>query len=78
MPKSQANLRIELDAVKLAIEWTAFFETELQSIAQGLAESSDLITADHYRQAAPTAVAALLKAVTSPSHESTDAERRAA
>lgn len=51
MADGQGNPRIEVEAARMAVQWKNLFATELKSAAQQLANGSDLVTADHYRQA---------------------------
>jgi len=70
-------VQIDLDAVKLGIEWKHRFAAELKAEAIKLAGLSSLVTVEHYRQAAPVAISTLLKFLTAPPSED-DAARRAA
>ena len=78
MADGQPNPRIEVEAARLAVEWKTLFATELKSAAQQLAKGSDLVTADHYRQAIPEAVSRVLHAVKTESVESANVQRRVA
>jgi hypothetical protein len=78
MQEGQSSARIELKAARLAVEWKSLFATELELVAERLAENCDLVTADHYRQALPEAVSRLLHAVETQSVERHNAERRVA
>lgn len=78
MADGQPSPRIAVEAARMAVEWKNLFATELKSAAQQLADGSDLITADHYRQAIPDAVSRVLQAVKTESAESTNAQRRVA
>jgi hypothetical protein len=78
MVDGQSNPRIELEAVRLAVEWKNLFAHELRLAAQQLAKGSDLVTANHYRQAMPEAVSRVLDAATTRSVESHNAQRRVA
>jgi hypothetical protein len=77
MEVEQNALPIELDAVKLGIEWKHRFAAELKAEAIKLAGPSSLVTVEHYRQAAPVAISTLLKILTAPPSKD-DAARRAA
>jgi hypothetical protein len=70
--------RIELEAARLAIQWESLFATELKLAAQELANGSDLVTVDHYRQALPDAVSRVLHAAKTKLVESRNAPRRVA
>jgi len=77
MADKHHGLRIELDAVNLGIEWKYHFAAELKAEALKLAGDTGLITAEHYRQAAPAAISKLLLAINTPPIKD-DAQRRAA
>ncbi len=62
MADSKSGPRIELEAARLAVEWKNLFAAELKSAAQQLASGSDLVTANHYRQALPNALSRVLHA----------------
>jgi hypothetical protein len=78
MSDDQPNPRIAVEAVRMAVEWENIFATELKSAAQQLAKGSDLVTADHYRQAVPLAIARVLHATKTESVESANVQRRVA
>lgn len=70
--------RIELEAARLAVEWKNLFATELTLAAKQVAQGSDLITADHYRQAVSTAISRVSQAIRTQSVESAHVQRRVA
>ena len=78
MMDGQSKPRIEMEAARMAVEWKNLFAVELKSAAHYLAMGSDLVTKDHYRQAAPIAVSRLLQAVQEEPVESTNVKRRIA
>jgi hypothetical protein len=78
MADDQSAPRIELEAARLADEWEDIFAAELKSAAERIAIGSAVITADHYCQAAPAAVARVLQAVQSQTVESANVHRRIA
>lgn len=57
---SKSSPKIELQAIRMAIEWKNAFAMELQSAAQEAAEDCDVITVEHYRQALPIAASRVL------------------
>ncbi len=78
MADGQSNQRIEVEAVRMAVQWKSLFATELQLAAQQLAKGSDLVTVDHYRQAIPEAVSKVLQLAKTESVESAHVQRRVA
>ena len=78
MADGQPNPRIEVEAARMAVQWKSLFATELRLAAQQLAEGSDLVTVDHYRQALPDAISRVLHAVKTQSVESANVQRRVA
>ncbi len=79
MESQEANLSIEVSAALLAIEWKDLFGRELKLAAIQVAQGADRLTSEHYRQAAPTALAKVLKTISnSPSDSSSDVKRRVA
>jgi hypothetical protein len=72
------NPVIELEAARIAIEWKSLFASELRVAARQLAKGSPRVTAEHYRQALPVAVAKVLQAVNTCSTGSRDARCRIA
>jgi hypothetical protein len=78
MVDGQSSPRIELEAARLAIEWKNLFAIELKLAAQQLAKGSDLVTANHYRQALPDAVSKVLHAAKTKMVESQNDQRRVA
>ena len=57
------TFRIQAEAAKALAEWKAFFAEQVAMQARELAKDSDppgLITVDHYRQAAQSAVQTLV------------------
>ncbi len=78
MVDGQSSPRIEVEAARLAVEWKNLFANELKLAAQQLAKGSDLVTADHYRQAMPEAVSRVLNAAKTTLVESRNVQRRVA
>ena len=78
MADGQPSPRIEVEAARMAVQWKSLFATELRLVAQQLAEGSDLVTVDHYRQALPDAISRVLHAAKTESIESADIQRRVA
>ena len=78
MIDGQSNPKIEVEAARMAIEWKNLFATELQLAAQQLAKGSELVTAEHYWQALPTATSRVLHVVKTHSTESANVQRRIA
>lgn len=78
MADGQPNLMIEVEAARMAVEWKNLFATELKLAAQQLAKGSDLVTANHYRQAIPDAVSRVLHAAKTESGEFANVQRRVA
>lgn len=77
MTANAQNQRISREAAMLAIEWKAKFASELQNFALRAGQDSDIVTAEHFREAIPEALQAMLHSVdieTAP----TDAKRKAA
>jgi hypothetical protein len=75
---SQASPRIEAEAARLAIEWGDLFSTELKLAAQRLAKDSNLVTANHYRQALPDAISSVFLSVKTNLVESHNDQRQVA
>ena len=78
MQTDEAIHTIEVTAARLAIEWKHLFATELKLAAIKLAHGSLRLTSEHYRQAAPIALAKVLEAVNSPTDSASNAQRRVA
>lgn len=78
MVDSQSSPRIEVEAARLAVEWKNLFASELKLAARQLAKGSDLVTANHYRQAMPDAVSKVLHAAKTTLVESRNVPRRVA
>jgi hypothetical protein len=78
MADGRSSQRIEVEAARLAVEWEKLFATELKLTAQQLAMGSDLVTANHYRQALPDAVSKVLHAAETTLVESRNVPRRVA
>lgn len=77
-PKSKPAVDIELDAIRLEVEWTSLFTEALYAAAQELAAASGVVTSEHLRRALPTAISQMMQAITSDSEISTDAWRQTA
>jgi Fe2+ or Zn2+ uptake regulation protein len=75
---SGADLPVELEAVRLAIEWKHLFATELRLAAQRLAVGAKVVSADQYRRALATALERVLENANSPRVEPADVYRRIA
>ena len=73
-----ADLPVELEAARLAIEWKHLFATELRVAAQRLAVGAKVVTADQYRSALATAIERVLENANRPREESADVHRRIA
>jgi len=67
-----------LEAARLADEWESLFSAELKLAAEQLAKPASMITVDHYCQAVPTAISAVLRAVEAATIGVTHARRRTA
>lgn len=78
MVESRSIPRVELEAARLAVEWKNLFATELAIAAKQVAQGSDLITTDHYRQAVSTAISRVSQAIRTQSVETSHAQRRVA
>ncbi len=78
MADDQSSPRIELEAAHLVVEWKHLFAMELKSTAERIANGAAVITVDHYCQAVPAAVSAVLQAVKTKTDESANAHRRIA
>jgi hypothetical protein len=78
MAGAQLDARIELQAAKMAIEWTSLFAHELAAAARQAAIDSELVTEEHYRQALPIAASRFLAALKSPNSQVSDVNSRAA
>ena len=78
MVDGRSNLKIEVDAARIAIEWKNLFATELRLAARQLAKDSDLVTMEHYRQALPTATSRLLQIARTEATGSAHVQRRIA
>ncbi len=76
--EGRSSPRIDVEAVRLAVEWKNLFAHELKLAAQRLAAGCDLVTANHYRQAMPEAVSRVMHAAAATSVESHNAQRRVA
>ena len=53
--------QITRDAAMLAVEWKAKFARELQDAARRVAQDAAIVTSEHYHQALPHAIAALVQ-----------------
>ena len=76
--RSGADLPVELEAVRLAIEWKHLFATELRRAAEHLAAGAKVVTVDQYRRALATAVERVLENANGPRIEPADVHRRIA
>ncbi|HET6883785.1 MAG TPA: hypothetical protein VFI31_26770 [Pirellulales bacterium] len=75
---SGMELPVELEAVRLAIEWKHLFATELRLAAQRLAIGSNVVTSDQYRSALATALERVLENANKPRVKPADVHRRIA
>ena len=75
---SGADLPVELEAARLAIEWKHLFATELRLAAQRLALGAKVVTSDQYRCALATALERVLENANKPRVEPADVHRRIA
>lgn len=73
-----ANLPVDLEAARLAVEWKHLFATELRLAAQRLATGATTVTADQYRRALATAAERVLEKANSCRIEPADVHRRIA
>jgi hypothetical protein len=76
--ESCAELPVEVEAARLAIEWKHLFATELRLAAQRLAVGAKVVTADQYRRALATATERVLEKANRPRVEPADVHRRIA
>ena len=56
MLECPSTVQIELEAASLAVEWNSLFGRELALAAIELAEGTDLVDSQHYRNALPVAM----------------------
>ncbi|MBB3208467.1 MULTISPECIES: hypothetical protein [Pirellulaceae] len=61
MKTKHTEQQISRDAAMLAVEWKARFARELQDAACRVAQDAAIVTSEHYHQALPHAIAALVQ-----------------
>jgi hypothetical protein len=71
----QWSPKAEVEAARLVIEWKNLFARQLHSAARQLARGTELVTAEHYRQALPGATSKMLEAVKTHSTEGANVQR---
>ena len=76
--ESCADLPVELEAARLAVEWKHLFAAELRLAAQRLAIGAKVVTAEQYRSALATAIERVLEKASRPRVEPADVHRRIA
>ena len=78
MADTDSNVRIELEAVHMVVEWKSLFAKELHLKARELAKDSPLVTKKHLLEALPTAISNVLLAARNHAQESADVKGRVA